>query len=182
MRNRKKEKSSSMFNIWNCPAHNMKSETGSLKHKPRIQQGLSIIELLVVMVILTILAGMAVMTYSGVSSRQRAKVAKNIMSSYRTALEMYKSNTNYSNLGGYPSETGIATYDDFYKVLSPYLSGDYKNYFDTSSFSYKSSVLDSTKLNVPTAYTLVIKPRISDPSILTATHKDLQATFKGLKL
>ncbi len=183
-------------------------------------RGLSIIELLVVMVILTILAGLAVTTYSGVLSRNRVKTAKNIMASYRKAMEAFKANAHEGtcdgagscilsngcpavpvtsscatqNVGGtccgstttkcyvdgfYPDATCVTSYADFYSKLSPYLSGDYGRYFDTSSFSYQTSIIDTLNLNRPTAYTLVLKANVSDPSLLTATHKDLAGSYNG---
>lgn len=151
-------------------------------------KGLSIIELLVVMSILTILASIGVTTYSGVTSRQRVKTAKHLMASFRTALEMYKTHNGF-----YPYESGVLKYTDFYSALSPYLSGDYCKYFKldstecgiyspTSTFNYDSSVIDSTNLNVPTRYTISVSANVSDPSYLTATHKALEATLNGEKI
>lgn len=175
------------------------------------RRGLSIIELLVVMSILTILASIGVTTYSGVTSRNRAKTAKHVMASFRTAMDTYKTQahkgvcaTPNCSLGGgcllvpsshcasagengkacfvdgfYPSEVCVTSYTDLYNALSPYMSGDYGRYFNTATFSYKSSAIDVVNLNIPTAYTISSSANISDPSLITATHKTLEATLNG---
>ena len=73
----------------------------SLKNK---QKGFTIIELLIVIVVIGILAGIVITTYSGIQAKARNAVRQTDIQSIQTQLEAY-----YSQNGHYPSNADLSS-------------------------------------------------------------------------
>ena len=70
--------------------------------------GFTIIDLLIVIVVIGILAGLVLNAFGNIQERARDTERQNDINSMHTALELF-----YTDEGGYPNETTAADVDDF---------------------------------------------------------------------
>lgn len=84
----------------------------------RAQQGFTIVELLIVIVIIGILAAITIVAYNGVQQRARASAASSALSSVRKKLELYKVDNGGYPLTGSLASAGVANGDTTYQYTS----------------------------------------------------------------
>jgi general secretion pathway protein G len=92
------------------------------------QQGFTLVELLIVIVVIAILAAITIVAYNGVQQRARDSRRQSDVSTIRKALELYKTDKgNYPNasstqpvFGGWEVSTDTA--GSFMEYLLPYIS------------------------------------------------------------
>lgn len=124
-------------------------------------KGYTLIELLIVMVILSLLAGLLIPQWYQVVDRNRVRATKGIADQIRAAMEVYK--FNYTQ---YPDS--IADTDDLYNKLGSQFSFDFRKELSpdkvvvyTTSGAPPSDYSLSVKANVPasTPVTITVSPR-----------------------
>ena len=72
--------------------------------KERKQQGFTIVELLIVIVVIGILAGLVITTYNGIQQKARNTERTTDLKTFQSQLEAY-----YANNGRYPATTDLGT-------------------------------------------------------------------------
>lgn len=86
------------------------------------QRGFTIVELLVVIVVISILAGITIVAYNGVQGRARDTARVSDVNAIRKALEVYKSfNGSYPQEAGASWEYSNTTPATFLDDLKPYM-------------------------------------------------------------
>lgn len=132
----------------------------------RAEAGISLIELLVVMAVISILVGFAIPQWHGVAEKNRARATKGMVEAITAGMEMYKFNHD-----GYPATGAINNTANIYQLLSPYLSRDPKGIFSADGFAdYKTT---------SSAYTLVVKARTRTLTYVTGTSSRVTANYNG---
>lgn len=72
--------------------------------KERKQQGFTIVELLIVIVVIGILAGLVITTYNGIQQKARNTERTTDLKTFQSQLEAY-----YANIGYYPSSADLGS-------------------------------------------------------------------------
>jgi len=125
--------------------------------KLRNSKGFTLIELMVVIVIIGILAGIAIPRFMGAQDRARISAAESDLNSMRQALGLYEIDHSSYDLGS------PATYDAFKAALvdpsgNPYMALPSDDNF--TDFSYTGN--DST-------YTITLRAKDNKTTLLTGT-------------
>lgn len=156
-----------------------------------MKRGFSIVELVVVLAVISILAGISIPQYLRTKERVKVQQAMGVANAIRMALSMYATenvpNTKLPLV--YPDGTSISNLDDLYAILSPYLGSQQpKNNLGGSSFAVYETGKDPM-LNDPeysaypevnrTMYTLTVKAKDKAQTLITITPKSVRAVFDG---
>lgn len=93
-----------------------------MKAWARKQEGFTIVELLVVIVVIAILASISVVAYNGIQQRARDSARDSAVRSLRLALEVYKSdNSQYPTAGASPG-SGVTVISLTSALIPNYIS------------------------------------------------------------
>jgi prepilin-type N-terminal cleavage/methylation domain-containing protein len=87
------------------------------------QNGFTIVELLIVIVVIGVLAAITIVAYNGIQQRARDNRRTNDSVSIRKALELYKIDNGTYPMGGYYESTD-ANWTTFSNILKPYTGRD----------------------------------------------------------
>ncbi len=83
--------------------------------KKNTEQGFTIVELLIVIVVIAILAAITIVSYNGIKQRANASAAKSNAASVKSVAEAYNSDDSVSTTG-YPSLANIQAYSGITKL------------------------------------------------------------------
>lgn len=140
-----------------------------MRKKPVLQEWhrqkgvLSLVEVIIIIVILSILASASIISYRGAKDRALIKQACGMLNDVRQALSVY-----YTELDAYPK--GMASFNDVYQALSAYglevdPSPDFSAFVSFSSY----------ELTTGPYYVLVSRAKDSQKIALTATPDVIEA-------
>ena len=154
--------------------------SGMVKMK-RKEKGISLIELMMVVSVLSILAALGAGSFSWTLNKGRVRRALVCAASIRSALEMYKCEHD-----SYPASNDIDNFDELYNVLGDNLASkpgakasDYRGNFRDQDASPPGFVsYGAASLVAPTntyeMYTLTLRARDSGQTIITITPDKLE--------
>lgn len=155
-----------------------------------MRRAFSIVELIIVLVVLSILAGIAIPQYRNARQKYIVKGAMGVAESIRVALKMYSADqVAVSELPFiFPHKGSLTNLDAVYSALSPYLVANPGEYLGGSGlFAYDTSC--DPNASVCTAYsgiagsnrmhyTFTVKARDRNQTVITATRDKLWAYYQ----
>lgn len=153
--------------------------------------GFSLIELVVVLAVISLLAGVTIPHYLRTRERVKVQQALGVANAMRVALKMY-ANENVPVIKlpvVYPAASAISNLDDFYLVLSPYLGGEQPKAslggngfiaYEVGRDPQLSDPLYSALSGIDrTLFTFTVRAEDRAQTLVTATPSSVRSLFDG---
>lgn len=156
-----------------------------------MRRAFSLVELIIVVVVISILAGIAVPQYRNAKQKYIVKGAMGVAESIRVALKMYSADqVAISELPFiFPHKGSLPNLDAVYSALSPYLVENPASHlgggglfiYDTSCdpnasvCTAYSGIAGSDRMH----YTFTVRAKDQNQTVITATRDKLWADYQG---